>query len=258
MGAPRAKHEACLPAPHEAAFPAVGLLRGARRQDFPLAGVRRFRGRRRGVGGVGRAIREANEVREALARIERDGYTIVEDVFSTHEADALLADLARLERELAIAFATNDFEGRAHERVYNLLAHGALLRGDPGAPARAPGRRGRARLRAAWSRRSRRSRSIPGETRAADPRRRSAAPAPEAARADRLQHDVGAHRLHRGERRDAHHPRLAQVAITVPSTAREHASIPAEMRRGSVLVWHGSLWHGGGANRSDAVASASR
>lgn len=25
-------------------------------------------------------------------------------------------------------------------------------------------------------------------------------------------------------------------------------SIPAEMPRGSVLVWHGSLWHGGGAN----------
>jgi ectoine hydroxylase-related dioxygenase (phytanoyl-CoA dioxygenase family) len=25
-------------------------------------------------------------------------------------------------------------------------------------------------------------------------------------------------------------------------------SIPAEMPKGSVLVWHGSLWHGGGAN----------
>jgi ectoine hydroxylase-related dioxygenase (phytanoyl-CoA dioxygenase family) len=33
----------------------------------------------------------------------------------------------------------------------------------------------------------------------------------------------------------------------------EHASIPAEMRRGSVLVWHGSLWHGGGANRSRGI-----
>jgi ectoine hydroxylase-related dioxygenase (phytanoyl-CoA dioxygenase family) len=22
------------------------------------------------------------------------------------------------------------------------------------------------------------------------------------------------------------------------------------MRRGSVLIWHGSLWHGGGANRT--------
>jgi len=28
------------------------------------------------------------------------------------------------------------------------------------------------------------------------------------------------------------------------------ATIPAEMRRGSVLVFDGSIWHGGGANRT--------
>ena len=28
----------------------------------------------------------------------------------------------------------------------------------------------------------------------------------------------------------------------------DYDSVPAEMSRGSVLVWHGSLWHGGGAN----------
>ena len=27
--------------------------------------------------------------------------------------------------------------------------------------------------------------------------------------------------------------------------------LPAEMPKGSVLIWHGSLWHGGGANRTD-------
>ena len=27
-------------------------------------------------------------------------------------------------------------------------------------------------------------------------------------------------------------------------------TIPAEMRAGSVLVWDGSLWHGGGANHT--------
>ena len=30
-------------------------------------------------------------------------------------------------------------------------------------------------------------------------------------------------------------------------------TIAAEMPRGSILVWHGSLWHGGGANTSDEV-----
>jgi ectoine hydroxylase-related dioxygenase (phytanoyl-CoA dioxygenase family) len=33
-----------------------------------------------------------------------------------------------------------------------------------------------------------------------------------------------------------------------PNFGQDYASIPAEMGRGSVLVWHGSLWHGGGAN----------
>jgi ectoine hydroxylase-related dioxygenase (phytanoyl-CoA dioxygenase family) len=31
---------------------------------------------------------------------------------------------------------------------------------------------------------------------------------------------------------------------------KPYDSVPAEMPRGSVLVWHGSLWHGGGANRT--------
>jgi len=37
-----------------------------------------------------------------------------------------------------------------------------------------------------------------------------------------------------------------------PVYGAEHPSIAAVMRRGSVLIWNGSLWHGGGANRSPA------
>ncbi|HLH28551.1 MAG TPA: phytanoyl-CoA dioxygenase family protein, partial [Acidimicrobiales bacterium] len=33
-----------------------------------------------------------------------------------------------------------------------------------------------------------------------------------------------------------------------PDLFRSYPSVPAEMAAGSVLVWHGSLWHGGGAN----------
>ena len=36
-----------------------------------------------------------------------------------------------------------------------------------------------------------------------------------------------------------------------PEYGRSYESVPAEMPRGSVLVWHGSLWHGGGANHTD-------
>jgi hypothetical protein len=35
-----------------------------------------------------------------------------------------------------------------------------------------------------------------------------------------------------------------------PEYGKHYDSIPAEMKKGSVLVWHGSLWHGGGANRT--------
>jgi ectoine hydroxylase-related dioxygenase (phytanoyl-CoA dioxygenase family) len=37
-----------------------------------------------------------------------------------------------------------------------------------------------------------------------------------------------------------------------PDYGRDYPSIAAEMSRGDVLVWHGSLWHGGGANTTDA------
>jgi len=35
-----------------------------------------------------------------------------------------------------------------------------------------------------------------------------------------------------------------------PEYGRHYDSIPAEMGKGSVLIWHGSLWHGGGANQT--------
>ena len=36
-----------------------------------------------------------------------------------------------------------------------------------------------------------------------------------------------------------------------PAFGEPYDTIPAEMDAGSVLVWHGSLWHGGGANTTD-------
>ena len=36
-----------------------------------------------------------------------------------------------------------------------------------------------------------------------------------------------------------------------PDLTTAYDTVPAEMRKGSVLVWHGSLWHGGGANTTD-------
>ena len=37
-----------------------------------------------------------------------------------------------------------------------------------------------------------------------------------------------------------------------PTYGGDYASVPAEMAKGSVLIWDGALWHGGGANVTDA------
>ena len=64
------------------------------------------------------------------------------------------------------------------------------------------------------------------------------------------EHDVGDERLHRGERRETSFP-----AVIARPTARytEADTVGAEMRSGSVVLYTGSVYHGGGANRSDAV-----
>src|SRR5262249_19054914 len=36
-----------------------------------------------------------------------------------------------------------------------------------------------------------------------------------------------------------------------PEFGSRYESLPAEMAKGSVLVWHGSLWHGGGSNKTN-------
>jgi ectoine hydroxylase-related dioxygenase (phytanoyl-CoA dioxygenase family) len=43
----------------------------------------------------------------------------------------------------------------------------------------------------------------------------------------------------------------SHLADASPTYGQPYDSIPAEMAKGSVLVWHGSLWHGGGANTTD-------
>src|SRR6478735_12590734 len=64
-------------------------------------------------------------------RLAADGYTIVEDAFPVAVADALLADLERLERELGEGAGKNIFEGFATVRIYNLLARGKLYEEVP-------------------------------------------------------------------------------------------------------------------------------
>src|SRR6185295_8543982 len=78
------------------------------------------------------------DVREHVARINEQGYTIVADAIEPDVIDALNDDLLRLERDLGIVPATNDFEGAHTVRIYNLLVHGKLYEQIPVHPSVLP------------------------------------------------------------------------------------------------------------------------
>jgi ectoine hydroxylase-related dioxygenase (phytanoyl-CoA dioxygenase family) len=190
----------------------------------------------------------ADELTAHLARIEADGYTIVSDAIEAELVEALDDDLLRLERELSIVPSTNEFEGAHTVRIYNLLVHGALYARIPVHPRVLPiveGVLDRGCLVSSLS-----SISIcPGEN--AQPIHADDQLLPLAkphiatvcntmwALTD-FTDENGATRIVPGSHR----------ASESPEYGRHYESVAAEMSRGSVLVWHGSLWHGGGANHA--------
>lgn len=63
--------------------------------------------------------------------IEEQGYTILEGVIEPDFVDAIHEDLHRLEEDLGIVPADNLFEGRKTVRIYNLLVYGELYEKIP-------------------------------------------------------------------------------------------------------------------------------
>ncbi len=185
-----------------------------------------------------------------LERIARQGFTIVERAIEADLIDALADDLLRLERELGACPSENDFEGRSTVRIYNLLARARLYERIPVHEEILPIVEGVLDEGCLVSSLS--SISIdPGET--AQPIHAD----------DQL---IGLDKPHRaiicntmwaltdfdeenGATRIVPGSHLADHS---PEYGKRTDSIAAEMPKGSVLVWHGSLWHGGGANRSRA------
>ena len=189
------------------------------------------------------------DIERHLRAIEQQGYTVVEDAIDLDLVDALVDDLDRLVRELGITPADNAFEGTRTTRVYNLLAHGPTFEQIPVHPTVLPVCQGvldRGLLVSSLS-----SIAIgPGET--AQPIHADdqviPLPKPHSATVCNTMWALtdfteanGATRLVPGSHTADHSPDLT----------RTYDTVPAEMARGSVLVWHGSLWHGGGANTTD-------
>lgn len=193
---------------------------------------------------------ELAAIADHVARVARDGYTIVEDVASASFVDSLLDDLARLERELAVTPSSNLFEGLQTVRIYNLLARGNLYEQIPvheDVLAIVEGVLDRGCLVSSLS-----SIAI-GAGEDAQPIHADdqliPLPKPHVsiicntmwALTD-FTKDNGATRVLPGS-----HKRDCSPELGV-----EYDTIAAEMKRGSVLVFDGSIWHGGGANRTGA------
>jgi ectoine hydroxylase-related dioxygenase (phytanoyl-CoA dioxygenase family) len=188
------------------------------------------------------------DIEAHVGRIEHDGYTIVEGAVDIDLIDDLVDDLLRLERDLGVVPAANTFEGVHTARIYNLLAHGPRFEQIPVHPLILP--ICERVLDPGLLVSSLSSIAIgPGETAQPIHADDQVIPLPKPhpptvcntmwALTDFTEAN-GATRVIPGSHRAAESPDLT----------RPYDSVPAEMPKGSVLVWHGSLWHGGGANRT--------
>ena len=187
---------------------------------------------------------EADEVR---GRLEQDGYAVVPAVLSPAQVEAIAADLGRLAAQTPTG--RNGFEGFATRRIYNLVGKSRLL--DPliAHPLVVT------LLEAVLGAECQLSSAIgiqigPGEKAQAlhhddglypVPRPRAPLALSAMWAIDDFREANGATRVVPGSHRWA----AERAGETTPTVA-------VEMRRGSVLLYLGTLWHGGGANRTDA------
>lgn len=183
-----------------------------------------------------------------LERVARDGFTIVENAIAPDLVEALTEALARLERELDAKPAMNGFEGHRTVRIYNLLKFGAPFDAVPVHAHVLPIIEGVLDDGCLISSLS--SIAIdPGET--AQPIHADDQVIP----LDKPHRPIvcnsmwaltdftevnGATRLVPGSHRKPN-----------PDYGGAYETIAAEMPKGSVLIWDGALWHGGGANRTE-------
>jgi ectoine hydroxylase-related dioxygenase (phytanoyl-CoA dioxygenase family) len=186
---------------------------------------------------------------EHAERIAQSGYTVVEDAIPIDLVERLVAAIDRLHEELSIVPAQNIFEGTKTLRVYNLLARGKVFEEVPVHDRVLP--IVERVLDAGCLVSSLSSITIlPGEGAQPIHADDQLIPLPKPhvpivcntmwALTD-FTEENGATRLVPG----------THTRDRSPDFGEPHETIGAVMKRGSVLVWNGSLWHGGGENRTD-------
>jgi ectoine hydroxylase-related dioxygenase (phytanoyl-CoA dioxygenase family) len=188
------------------------------------------------------------DIAHHVGRIERDGYTVVDGAIEPDLCDELLRKVDDVVATSGIEPAGNRFEGARTVRVYNLLAHGPVFSRVPVHATILP--IVERVLDAGCLVSSLSSIDIgPGEVaqplHADDQLIPLPRPHPPTvcntmwALTD-FTDENGATRIAPG----------THLSVDTPRADVDHETIPATMAKGSVLIWHGSLWHGGGANLS--------
>lgn len=193
---------------------------------------------------------EHETLKRHLSEIEEHGYTLVEDAFDLSLADDICDVLQEIESSDNVEPAKNLFEGHHTFRIYNLLAKHPVFQKVPilenllpivenvlddgclisslSSIAIAPNER---------------AQPIHADDQAialARPHKPLVCNSMWAL--TDFTEENGATRIIPGSHKYDHFPEYGPDI--------HYDSIPAEMKRGSILVWNGSLWHGGGANRS--------
>jgi ectoine hydroxylase-related dioxygenase (phytanoyl-CoA dioxygenase family) len=193
----------------------------------------------------------AERLERHVADVERDGFTIVEDAIEPALLDALATGLARLEAELDAKPATNLFEGLRTVRIYNLLARGPEFAAIPVHENVLPIVErvlDKGCLVSSLSSIAIGQGETPQPIHADDmliplPRPHVPLVCNTMWAITDFTEENGATRVIPGSHLRDRAPELGQTYAD---------SIPAVMKRGSVLVFNGSIWHGGGANRTAA------
>jgi ectoine hydroxylase-related dioxygenase (phytanoyl-CoA dioxygenase family) len=190
----------------------------------------------------------SDDVKAHQERIARDGYSIIENAIEPDLVDALAEDLQRLERQYDVRPARNAFEGTKTWRTYNLLVHGKLYERIPVHESVLPVVEkvlDEGCLVSSLSSIAIGPDETPQPIHADDQLIPLAKP--HAATVCNTMWAITDFTEENGATRIIPGTHLADHS---PDFGQRYDSIPAEMKKGSVLIWHGSLWHGGGANRT--------
>ncbi len=190
-----------------------------------------------------------DELDEHVATIAEQGYSIVPHAIAPDLVHELVSELERLEVDLGIVPARNDFEGTQTVRIYNLLVHGPAFERVPVHPNVLPIVErvlDQQLLISSLSSIAICQGETPQPIHADD--MLMPIPKPHPATVCNTMWALTDFTEANGATRIIPGTHLADAS---PTYGQAYDSIPAEMPKGSVLVWHGSLWHGGGANTTD-------